>query len=72
MARVPESERTRNAFKDMFAGKTAADKSSSVRQAARLIVAEALESEATDVWAAATPSTGPIGAATAMAIGREE
>jgi transposase-like protein len=46
MARVPASERTRNALKDMFAGKTAADKSSLVRQAARLIVEEALEKEA--------------------------
>jgi putative transposase len=46
MARVPASERTRNALKDMFAGKTVADKSSLVRQAARLIVEEALESEA--------------------------
>ena len=48
MARVLASERTRNALKDMFAGKTAADKSSLVRQAARLIVEEALESEAAD------------------------
>ena len=48
MARVPASERTRNALKDMFAGKTAADKSSLVRQAARLIVEEALEGEAAD------------------------
>ena len=48
MARVPASERTRNALKDMFAGKSPADRSSLVRQAARLIVEEALESEATD------------------------
>jgi transposase-like protein len=48
MARVPASERTRNALKDMLAGKTAADKSSLVRQAARLIVEEALEKEAVD------------------------
>ena len=48
MARVPASEKTRNALKDMFAGKTAADKSSLVRQAARLIVEEALEGEASD------------------------
>lgn len=48
MARVPASERTRNALKDMFAGKTVADKSSLVRQAARLIVEEALEGEAAD------------------------
>jgi hypothetical protein len=40
MARVPASERTRNELKDMFAGKTAADRSSLVRQAARLIVEE--------------------------------
>ena len=46
MARVPASEKTRNALKDMFAGKSAADKSSLVRQAARLIVEEALEKEA--------------------------
>ena len=48
MARVPASERTRNALKDMFAGKSPPDRSSLVRQAARLIVEEALESEATD------------------------
>jgi putative transposase len=48
MARVPASERTRNALNDMFAGKTVADKSSLVRQAARLIVEEALEKEAVD------------------------
>jgi putative transposase len=49
MARVPASERTRNELKDMFAGKSVADRSSLVRQAARLIVEEALESEAADV-----------------------
>jgi Transposase, Mutator family len=48
MARVPASERTRNALKNMFAGKTVADKSSLVRPAARLIVEEALEKEAVD------------------------
>ena len=48
MARVPACERTRNALKDMFAGKTVADKSRLVRQAARLIVEEALEKEAVD------------------------
>jgi transposase-like protein len=48
MARVPASEKTRNALKDMFAGKAVADKSSLVRQAARLIVEEALEGEAAD------------------------
>jgi hypothetical protein len=35
MARVPASERTRNALKDMLAGKTAADKSSLVRARGR-------------------------------------
>jgi putative transposase len=48
MARVPASERTRNALKAMFAGKSAIDRSSLVRQAARLIVEEALEGEAAD------------------------
>lgn len=49
MARVPASERTRNELKEMFSGKAPADRSRLVRQAARLIVEEALESEATDV-----------------------
>ena len=48
MARVPASERTRNELKDMLAGKSPADRSRLVRQAARLIVEEALEAEATD------------------------
>lgn len=48
MARVPASERTRNALKDMLTGKQVSDKSSLVRQAARLIVEEALEGEAAD------------------------
>ncbi|MDA8108384.1 MAG: IS256 family transposase, partial [Betaproteobacteria bacterium] len=48
MARVPASERTRNELKDMLAGKTRSDRSRLVRQAARLIVEEALEAEATD------------------------
>lgn len=46
MARVPMSERTRNELKEMFAGKRSADRSGLVRQAARLIVEEALEAEA--------------------------
>lgn len=46
MARVPMSERTRNELKEMFAGKRGADRSALVRQAARLIVEEALEAEA--------------------------
>lgn len=48
MARVPASERTRNELKAMFEGKTVSDRSRLVRQAARLIVEEALEGEATD------------------------
>lgn len=46
MARVPRSERTRNELKELFSGKGGADRSGLVRQAARLIVEEALESEA--------------------------
>jgi transposase-like protein len=46
MARVPASERTRNELKDMIDGKTTAERSRLVRQAARLIVEEALEAEA--------------------------
>ncbi len=46
MARVPASERTRNELKEMMAGKTSTDRSALVRQAARLIVEEALEAEA--------------------------
>jgi transposase-like protein len=48
MARVPASEKTRNELKDMFAGKDIPDRSRLVRQAVRLIVEEALESEAAD------------------------
>lgn len=47
MARVPRSERTRNELKELFSGSGGADRSGLVRQAARLIVEEALESEAT-------------------------
>jgi len=46
MARVPRSERTRNELKELFAGKGGADRSGLIRQAARLIVEEALEAEA--------------------------
>lgn len=46
MARVPRSDRTRNELKEMFAGMRGADRSGLIRQAARLIVEEALESEA--------------------------
>lgn len=46
MARVTASERTRNELKKMMAGESVADRSSLVRQAARLIVEEALEAEA--------------------------
>lgn len=46
MARVTASERTRNELKKMMAGESVYDRSSMVRQAARLIVEEALEAEA--------------------------
>ena len=46
MARVPRSETTRNELRQMFAGNRGADRSALVRQAARLIVEEALEAEA--------------------------
>jgi putative transposase len=46
MARVLASERTRNELKKTMAGEGMADRSSLVRQAARLIVEEALEAEA--------------------------
>ncbi|MGH7947387.1 MAG: IS256 family transposase [Opitutaceae bacterium] len=48
MARVLASERTRNELKKMMAGESVADRSSLVRQAARLIVEEALEAETED------------------------
>ena len=47
MARVPASKKT-HALKEMCAGKTPADRSALVRQAARLIVQEALEKEAVE------------------------
>ncbi len=46
MARVPRSERTRNELKELFSGRGSADRSGLIRQAARLIVEEALEAEA--------------------------
>jgi putative transposase len=49
MARVPASERTRNELRRMVSGEGAADRSRLVRQAAQLIVEEALEAEAEDV-----------------------
>jgi putative transposase len=49
MARVPRSETTRNELKEMFGGKRSADRSGLIRQAARLIVEEALEAEASEV-----------------------
>lgn len=49
MARVTASERTRNELKKMMAGEGVGDRSSMVRQAARLIVEEALEAEAEEV-----------------------
>src|SRR5688572_8671496 len=45
MARVPRSETTRNELKQMFSGRSVGDRSALVRQAARLIVEEALEAE---------------------------
>jgi len=45
MARVPRSESTRNELKQMLDGRGGADRSALVRQAARLIVEEALEAE---------------------------
>jgi transposase-like protein len=45
MARVPRSENTRNELKQMMEGRAGADRSALVRQAARLIVEEALEAE---------------------------
>lgn len=70
MARVPRSERTRNELKDLFSGKGGADRSGLVRQAARLIVEEALESEARRSWGAAITSTERMSAVIAMNIGR--
>jgi putative transposase len=49
MARVPRSETTRNELKEMFAGARGGDRSALIRQAARLIVEEALEAEASEV-----------------------
>ena len=49
MARVPASEKTRNELNEMFGGKSPIDRSRLVRQAARLIVEEALEAEAAEV-----------------------
>ena len=45
MARVPRSESTRNELKQMLDGRVGGDRSALVRQAARLIVEEALEAE---------------------------
>jgi putative transposase len=45
MARVPRSESTRNELKQMLDGRGGTDRSALVRQAARLIVEEALEAE---------------------------
>ena len=48
MARVPMSERALNELKEMFAGNRSADRNGLLRQAAPLIVEEALEAEAGD------------------------
>ena len=45
MARVPRSQSTRNELKQMLDGRGGADRSALLRQAARLIVEEALEAE---------------------------
>jgi transposase-like protein len=45
MARVPRSQSTRNELKQMLDGRSGGDRSALVRQAARLIVEEALEAE---------------------------
>ena len=62
MARVPRSERTRNELKEMFAGTGGADRSGLMRQAARLIVEEALEAEAEDALGRGYYEHGAVGA----------
>ena len=61
MARVLASERTRNELKKMMAGEGMADRSSLVRQAARLIVEEALEAEAEDALGRSYYERGAFG-----------
>ena len=61
MARVLASEKTRNELKEMMAGAGMADRSSLVRQAARLIVEEALEAEAEDVLGRGYYERGAVG-----------
>jgi hypothetical protein len=50
MARVVASERTRNQLKAMVAGDAQIDRSALVRQAAQLIVEEALGAEAAEFF----------------------
>lgn len=61
MARVLASGRTRNELKKMMAGEGMADRSSLVRQAARLIVEEALEAEAEDALGRSYYERGAFG-----------
>ena len=70
MARVPRSETTRNELKQMFAGERGVDRTALVRQAARLIVEEALEAEAAQELGRDYYAHGPVGAAIAMDIAR--
>jgi hypothetical protein len=69
MARVPTSDRTRNELKELFSGKGGADRSGLLRQAARLIVEEALEAEAAQQRGAVITSMGLVSAVIAMVIG---
>lgn len=61
MARVLASQGTRNELKKMMAGEGMADRSSLVRQAARLIVEEALEAEAEDALGGSYYERGAFG-----------
>jgi hypothetical protein len=61
MVRVLAPERTRNELKKMMAGEGMVDRSSLVRQAARLIVEEALEAEAEDTLGRGYCERGAVG-----------
>jgi transposase-like protein len=69
MARVLASERTRNQLKAMLDGETQIDRSALVRQAARLIMQEALEAEAAECLGRGYASTVPAAGAIATATG---
>jgi metal-responsive CopG/Arc/MetJ family transcriptional regulator len=58
MARVPASEKTRNELRAMLTGKGPVDRSCLVRQAVRMIVEEALESEATQALGSVNSERG--------------